>query len=84
MFFDYLNVPRLSQCTSLPDLEEAEGRELDAHPLGFNMCETGLEGIQVKISKKSCNKETEDKDIEEEVKVHTEDETVESLSLIHI
>ena len=38
------------------------------------MCEAGLEGIQVKISKKSCNKET-DKDVEEVVKVHTEDET---------
>ena len=74
VFFDYLNVPKLSQSTSLPDLEEIEAREPDIHPLGFNMCEAGLEGIQVKISKKSCNKDT-DKDVEEVVKVHTEDET---------
>ena len=48
----------------MPDLEEVEVREPDIHPLGFNMCEAGLEGIQVKISKKSCNKEA-DKDVEE-------------------
>ena len=77
VFFEYLNVPNLSESSSLPDLEEAKEKP-DIHPLGFNMCEAGLEGIQMKISKKSSNKESGLKDVDDAVKVHTEDETVES------
>ena len=62
----------------MPDLQKAEAKDFNIHPLGFNMCEAGLEGIQMKISKKSSNKQAEVKEVEDVVKVHTEDETVES------
>ena len=61
MYFEYHNVPQLSSFGSLTELRPDDAKESwrqvrDFHPLGFNMCETGLEGVKISISKKSSNK----------------------------
>ena len=78
VFFEYLNVPNFGFFESDNDTtpEPESFGSADIHPLGFNMCEVGLEGIQVKASKKSSNKASEVKDMDR-VKVHSENELAE-------
>ena len=44
------------------------------------MCELGLEGVKVNVSKKSSNKEKEIKDLEDPAKLHEENEVAEAVS----
>ena len=58
MFFDYVNVPKLSSAYGgitggLPQIG-GEGAG-DSSLLGYNMCECGFEGISLKVAKRSCN-----------------------------
>ena len=77
VFFEYLNVPKFGydDVYSLQESQEAFG-SAEIHPLGFNMCEAGLEGIQLKVAKKSSNKENGVKELDDEVKIHEENEMV--------
>ena len=81
VFFEYLNVPKFGydDVYDLHESQESFGSS-EIHPLGFNMCEAGLEGIQLKVSKKSSNKEHGVKELDDEVKIHEEDERVASPS----
>ena len=84
VFFEYHDVPLLSNFESVPESkeedEDVDSKGDDVHPLGFNMCETGLEGVKISISKKSSNKDKELKDFEDSEKVHEENEILQSCS----
>lgn len=56
VFFEYVNVPRLSVRAATPDLpgSGSKGRDHDAR-LGYNMAECGFEGISIKVAKRSSN-----------------------------
>ena len=58
MFFDYVNVPKLSSANGgiAGGLPQAGGEGVgDSSLLGYNMCECGFEGISLKVAKRSCN-----------------------------
>ena len=87
VFFEYHDVPQLSSFGSVSELRAGEDENVnfkDFHPLGFNMCETGLEGVKISISKKSSNKDKELKDFEDSEKVHEENEILQSCSNVTI
>ena len=49
VFFEYLNVPKFCfDDYNLKESQEISGDSQEIHPLGFNMGEAGLEGIQLK------------------------------------
>jgi hypothetical protein len=56
VFFDYVNVPRLSNCHSGD--RGTGGKDTTESTLGYNMCECGLEGISLKVAKRSCNQDS--------------------------
>ena len=70
MFFDYVNVPRLSSANgggggggggSLLDGGGSGGGAIPGESttlLGYNMCECGFEGISLKVAKRSCNQDS--------------------------
>ena len=65
VFFDYVNVPRLSHHKNgissgdgtLTGSSRGGGRDNSETTLGYNMCECGLEGISLKVAKRSCNQD---------------------------
>jgi hypothetical protein len=73
VFFDYVNVPAMSALLD-PHGVDVKQQELndEFHPLGFNMCEFGLEGVTIGISKKSSNNDKELKDLTDKDKVDEE------------
>ena len=66
MFFDYVNVPRLSSANGGGGgggtlLDGGGGGRIpgeSATLLGYNMCECGFEGISLKVAKRSCNQDS--------------------------
>ncbi len=62
VFFEYVNVPRLSSVRVSTPLENRKGAsdvdDEENAKIGYNMCECGFEGISLKIAKRSCNQDT--------------------------
>eukprot|EP00095_Tigriopus_kingsejongensis_P008238 maker-scaffold230_size244653-snap-gene-0.11 protein:Tk08238 transcript:maker-scaffold230_size244653-snap-gene-0.11-mRNA-1 annotation:"PREDICTED: uncharacterized protein KIAA1109-like isoform X7" len=61
VFFDYVNVPRLSNdrvSTPIDDPDSTLKRKRESElKMGYNMCECGLEGLGLKVAKRSSNQE---------------------------
>ena len=54
MFFEYVNVPRLSNVRSATPVhgEQQQGvpkKDAEDTKMGYNMCECGFEGINLKV-----------------------------------
>ncbi len=77
VFFNYVDVPKLSSfrsSTPVDDESNLLGETLkssrsEESKLGFNMCECGFEGINIKVAKRSSN-QVEEETIEEQEQVY--------------
>ena len=68
VFFNYIDVPKLSSFRSSTPVEDDTASLLsdsfrsrnEESKLGFNMCECGFEGINIKVAKRSSNQVDDD------------------------